>query len=208
MLQEDFIYLASQSPRRHDLLEKIGVRHELLVAGDDEDAEALEAEHPREPAARYVQRVTRLKLEAAILRRERRQLPPAPILCADTTVTLDRLILGKPASDDDAFRILQMLQGRTHRVLTAVALAASTEPGRMAVRMRLSVSRVTVAPMSPAAIRRYVSSGEPQGKAGAYAIQGRMAAHVRRLSGSYTGVMGLPLFETAELLTAAGVAFG
>jgi septum formation protein len=200
MKRVSFVYLASQSPRRRQLLEQIGVRHELLLAGADEDVEALEAERPGELAAAYVERVTRAKLKAAIARRAARRLPDAPIICADTTVALGRRILGKPADAADAQRILTLLSGRTHRVISAVAVAAK---GR--VRLAASVSRVHFAAVSRARIERYVASGEPFGKAGAYAIQSAAAAWIERIKGSYTGIMGLPLHETAALLEWAGV---
>jgi septum formation protein len=195
-----FVYLASQSPRRRQLLEQIGVRHELLLAAADEDVEALEATRPGELPAAYVERVTRAKLQAALARLAARGLPPAPILCADTTVALGRRILGKPADADDAIRILTLLAGRSHRVISAVAVAAA---GR--VRLRASVSHVRFAPIAKASIERYVASGEPFGKAGAYAIQSAAAAWIERIDGSYTGIMGLPLHETAALLEWAGV---
>jgi len=196
----DFIYLASQSPRRRQLLEQLGIRHELLLPGDDEDAEAIEAVLPGEAPARYVQRVTGLKLEAALARLERRGLPPAPVLCSDTTVALGRTIYGKPADDADALRMLRELAGNTHRVLTAVAV----QLGRKR-RDALSDSRVTFAPLTTAELRAYVATGEPRGKAGAYAVQGRAAAFITRINGSYPGIMGLPLHETAQLLRAFGV---
>jgi septum formation protein len=194
-----FIYLASQSPRRRQLLDQIGVAHELLLPDADEDAEALEAVRPGEAPADYVQRVTQAKLAAAVQRLQRRGLPPAPILCADTTVALGRRILGKPADADDARATLALLAGRTHRVITAVALHA----GRRSW-LAVSTSRVHVAAMPPAAIDAYVASGEPFGKAGAYAIQSAYAGWVERIEGSYSGIMGLPLFETAQLLRRAG----
>ncbi|HZW73415.1 MAG TPA: Maf family protein [Caldimonas sp.] len=197
----DFVYLASQSPRRRQLLEQIGVRHALLVADSDEDVEALEATRDRELPARYVERVTRAKLRAAIARHARRGLAPAPIVCADTAVAIGTTILGKPADADDAARTLALLAGRTHRVLTAVAVAAN---GRS--RLAVNVSRVHFAKIAPARIARYVASGEPFGKAGAYAIQSGAAAWIERIDGSYTGIMGLPLHETAVLLEWAGVA--
>ena len=200
MAGASFVYLASQSPRRRQLLEQIGVRHELLVADAGEDVEALEATRPGELPARYVERVTRAKLRAAIARREARGLAPAPILCADTAVALGTRILGKPADAADAARTLALLAGRTHRVLTTVAVGAN---GR--VRLRTSVSRVRFAAVAPARIERYVASGEPFGKAGAYAIQSAAATWIERIDGSYTGIMGLPLHETAALLEWAGV---
>jgi len=193
----DFIYLASQSPRRSQLLDQIGVAHKLLLAGPEEDAESLEAVRGAEAPARYVARVTGLKLDAAV---QRQGLPAAPVLCADTTVCLGREILGKPADQADAVRILQRLAGQSHRVLTAVA--AQKGHKRVAV---VSESWVRFAPMTLAQIKAYVASGEPMGKAGAYGVQGRAAAHIEQIRGSYSGIMGLPLFETAALLRSLGV---
>lgn len=198
----DFIYLASQSPRRRQLLDQLGVRHELLLPEPHEDAEALEAQMPGESALVYVERVTALKLAAALRRRAHRGLPPAPVLCSDTTVTRGAKIYGKPHDAADAARMLQELSGKTHRVLTAVALGTARK--RQTV---LCVSRVTLAPMSERQIRAYTDSGEPMGKAGAYAVQGRAAEHIEKISGSYSGIMGLPLFETAQLLRRWGVRF-
>ena len=199
----DFIYLASQSPRRRQLLEQIGVRHELLLpnaAGDvAEDAEAIEVALAGEAPRDYVQRVTGLKLDAAVARLARRGLPAAPVLCSDTTVALGTQILGKPEDAADATHILTLLAGQEHEVLTAVALQSGDQ--RFTA---LSVSSVRFAPMSPAQIAAYVATGEPMGKAGAYGIQGAAAIHVAHLSGSYTGIMGLPLYETAGLLRQAG----
>lgn len=191
----DFIYLASQSPRRRQLLEQLGVRHELLLPDAGEDAEALEAALPGEAPAAYVRRVTGLKLDAALARLKRRGLPPAPVLCSDTTVALGRTIYGKPADAKDAARMLRELSGATHRVLTAVAVQRGRRRGEA-----LSDSRVTFAALTPACIRAYVAGGEPMGKAGAYAIQGAAGAFISHISGSYTGIMGLPLYETARLL--------
>jgi septum formation protein len=198
--EPDFIYLASQSPRRRQLLEQLGVRHELLLPDAHEDSEALEVVLPGEAPGAYVRRVTALKLEAALERLRRRGLPSAPVLCSDTTVALGRTIYGKPADTADAARMLRELSGATHRVLTAVAIGT----GRRR-REAVNDSRVTFAPWTPAQIRRYVASGEPMGKAGAYAIQGLAAAHIVRIAGSYTGIMGLPLYETACLLRGFGV---
>ena len=198
----DFVYLASQSPRRRQLLEQIGVRYELLLPDAHEDSEALEEVRRGEAPSAYVQRVTGLKLAAAVARLQRRGLPPAPVLCSDTTVALGRTIYGKPADERDAARMLAELSGRTHRVLTAVAVQA----GRRQYAA-LNESRVTFAEMSAAQVRAYVASGEPIGKAGAYAVQGGAAEHIARIAGSYTGIMGLPLFETARLLRTAGLRF-
>jgi septum formation protein len=195
----DLIYLASQSPRRAQLLEQLGVRFEKLLPDPDEDAEALEAVHGLEPPARYVQRVTGLKLDAAIERLHRLGLPPAPVLCADTTVALGRQMLGKPVDVKDARRMLRALSGRTHRVLTAVAV----QHGRRRLQA-LSVSNVTFAHLSAGQIGAYVATGEPMGKAGAYAVQGRAAVHIERIAGSYSGIMGLPLRQTALLLRSLG----
>ena len=196
-----FIYLASQSPRRRQLLDQLGVAHRLLLPDDAAAAEALEAVRPGEAPAAYVRRVTRLKLDAALRRLHQQGLPPAPVLCADTTVALGRHILGKPLDAADAAAMLRRLSGGTHRVLTAVALQHGDWRGEA-----LSVSRVRFAPLAAADVAAYVDSGEWQGKAGGYAIQGRAAAFVAHISGSYSGIMGLPLFETARLLRqAAGV---
>ncbi|MDP1953714.1 MAG: Maf family protein [Polaromonas sp.] len=196
----DFIYLASQSPRRRQLLEQMGVSCQLLLPGAEEDSEALEVVLAGESPTAYVQRVTQLKLDAAVARLKQRGLPSAPVLCSDTTVALARRIYGKPDGAVDAERMLDELAGTTHRVLTAVAV----QHGRKR-QQALSVSRVTFAPMSRAQIRAYVASGEPLGKAGAYAIQGRVAMFIRHISGSHSGIMGLPLHETAQLLRAAGL---
>jgi septum formation protein len=197
-----FIYLASQSPRRAQLLDQLGVRHELLLANDDEDTEALEAERRGELPAVYVERVTRAKLAAARRRLAARGLAAAPILAADTTVAIGARILGKPSDADHARAMLSLLSGRTHRVLTAVALTAGKR-----TLLALNVSRVHFAPIAPADIASYVASGEPLGKAGAYAIQGRAASWIERIDGSYTGIMGLPLHDTARLLRQARVSF-
>lgn len=195
----NFVYLASQSPRRRQLLEQLGVDYALLLPEPNEDAEALEVALPREAPLAYVQRVTQLKLDAALSRLKRLGLPAAPVLCSDTTVALGRAILGKPLDVADAARILTSLAGKTHRVMTAVTVGTADQ------RLQaVSVSRVTFAPMSAAQIVAYVDTGEPMGKAGAYGVQGRAAAHISHLSGSYTGIMGLPLFETAQLLRAMG----
>jgi septum formation protein len=194
------LYLASQSPRRRQLLAQIGVEPLLLLPGDDEDAESLEAVRPGELPADYVQRVTAAKLDAAVARHRRRALPAGAILCADTTVALGRRILGKPADAADAAATLALLSGRTHRVLTAVALQAGRRRWQA-----LQVSHVRFAELPPAVIRAYVAGGEPFGKAGSYAIQGGLAGWIAHIDGSHSGIMGLPLHETAQLLRRAGV---
>lgn len=218
----NFIYLASQSPRRQQLLTQLGVRFELLLPADTPqalaEAEALEALRPGEAPLAYVKRVTLLKLHAAQARWRERGLPAAPILCADTTVALGRTVYGKPRNAEDARRMLGELAGATHRVLTAVALApppglaaassatavAGARPGHLAQHAPpvcvCSQSRVRFAALSAAQIRAYVATGEPLGKAGAYAVQGRAAAFITHIAGSYSGIMGLPLHETAQLL--------
>jgi septum formation protein len=198
--KSSWVYLASQSPRRKQLLEQWGVRCELLLPDDHEDAEGLEDVRPGEAPAAYVRRVTRLKLEAAVTRLQRRGWPDGPVLCADTTVALGRNILGKPSSKADAERILQRLSGQKHQVLTAVAVAH-----RGHVWQVLSRSQVTFAELSRAEIRRYVATGEPMGKAGAYGIQGLGGLLISHIAGSYTGIMGLPAFETAKVLREAGL---
>lgn len=200
-----FVYLASQSPRRRELLDQIGVRYDMLLPEADEDAEALEALREGEPAPDYVQRACLAKADAALARRLRRALPAAPILSADTTVACDGAILGKPRDGDDAVAMLRRLSGRTHQVWTAVAVVGGDSAAPPA--LALSRSDVRFDRVDDATIRRYVASGEPFGKAGSYGIQGRAAAFVAALSGSYSGVMGLPLFETARLLRQAGVQF-
>lgn len=197
----DFIYLASQSPRRSQLLDQLGVKHELLLPDADEDAEALEAVVFSEAPKTYVQRVTGLKLAAAQARMLRRQLPPALVLCADTTVAMGRTIFGKPADADEAKRMLRALSNRPHRVITAIAMGFGDRQV-----MACSESWVTFADMTEGDVAAYVATGEPIGKAGAYAVQGRAAAHIAHISGSYSGIMGLPLFETAQALRSMGFA--
>ena len=195
-----FIYLASQSPRRSQLLEQIGVAHQILVADatEAEAAEALEIALKNEAPLTYVKRVTALKLDAAVARMQQRGLPHAVVLCADTTVAMGRIIYGKPETEKDAVRMLTELSGQTHRVLTAVAVAYGANSKK---RLQLvSESKVTFDNLSKAQIAAYVASGEPMGKAGSYAVQGRAAMFIRHISGSYSGIMGLPLYETAQLL--------
>jgi septum formation protein len=200
MLPHNFIYLASQSPRRSQLLDQLGVAHRLLLPDRSENIEWLEEERSNELPADYVRRVTLVKLLAARARLARRRLPEAPILCADTTVAVGRRILGKPGDAGAAAATLRLLSGRTHRVLTAVAVSAGRE-----TLLEMNVSRVRMAELSEHTIRRYIESGEPVGKAGAYGIQGRIAAWIDRIEGSHSGVMGLPLFETRQLLSRARV---
>lgn len=195
----DFIYLASQSPRRSQLLDQLGVRHALLLPDADEDTESLEVQMRSEAPKTYVQRVTALKLQAAQQRLVRRNLLPAPILCADTTVALGRSIFGKPEDAEDAKRMLRALSNRPHRVMTAIAVGWGDQ-----YAAACSESWVTFAEWSEPDIDAYVASGEPMGKAGAYAVQGRAAAYIAHISGSYSGIMGLPLFETAQAIRSLG----
>jgi septum formation protein len=194
-----FVYLASQSPRRAQLLEQLGVAFELLLPEAHEDAEGLEVVMPHELPVQYVQRVTELKLDAALKRLKAKKWPLAPVLCCDTTVALRREILGKPSDDLHAVRMLQSLSGQTHKVLTAVAVGTVRKRAQV-----LSQSRVTFTEMSLRQIKAYVATGEPMGKAGAYAAQGRAAMYIQSIHGSYTGIIGLPLFETAQLLQTFG----
>jgi len=197
------IYLASRSPRRRELLKQIGVPFEILLFREDarRGADVDESPHADEDSHAYVLRMARTKAEAAHLRMAQRKLPIHPVLAADTTVVVDNTILGKPADLEEAHAMVSLLSGRRHEVLTAVAVCHIDR-----LETRLSVSSVELAPLAPARIRQYVATGEPLDKAGGYAIQGRAGAFVRHLSGSYSGVMGLPLYETIELLDAFGFA--
>jgi septum formation protein len=181
--------------------------HHILVADAAEnaidDAEALEIALKNEAPKAYVMRVTGLKLDAAVQRLKNRGLLTAPILCADTTVCLGRVIYGKPENAADAARMLAELSGKTHRVLTSVAVAYGVG-GKRRLQL-LSESKVTFAVMTKAQIAEYVATGEPLGKAGSYAVQGRAAGMIERINGSYTGIMGLPLFETTQLLRQIGM---
>jgi len=197
------IYLASRSPRRRELLAQVGVRFEPLLfrEGSRQDADTDESELPGEEPGDYVRRVTLLKAAAAWKRITlRRGLARKPVLVADTTVDISGQILGKPETAAVAARMLGLLSGTRHRVLTAVALQLDQR-----IELAVSESFVTFGVLDPARIDAYVASGEPFDKAGAYGIQGRAGAFVERLEGSYTGVMGLPLYETANLLRLFGV---
>ncbi|TFW10100.1 septum formation inhibitor Maf [Oxalobacteraceae bacterium OM1] len=196
------IYLASKSPRRRELLRQIGVEFELLLLrgesprGPDVNEDAL----PDEAPDVYVARVTRDKAEYAAKTMLWRRLPMRPILAADTTVTIDGRILGKPANADEAFDMLKSLSGRTHEVLTSIALWHDEN-----VWQATQVSKVTFAKVSDDMLRAYCATPEPFDKAGAYGVQGLAAVFIEHIAGSYTGIMGLPLFETAQLLRNVGV---
>ena len=202
----EFIYLASQSPRRQELLRQIGVRFEMLLPLAGEDAESIETPLPHEKARDYVKRVTLAKATLALARWKKSGLPWAPILCADTTVSLpnhpDGEILGKPVDANDARRILEMLSGKTHEVLTAVALTSKPEDPPNCI---VQISEVQFGALSSEHIDAYVASNEPFGKAGAYGIQGSAGAFISKINGSYSGIMGLPLYETAQLLDHARI---
>ncbi len=198
---EPRIYLASRSPRRRELLTQVGVRFELLMfrGVPREDPDVDEAVLPQESPEDYVVRVTLAKAEAGMRRIRERHLIPHPVLAADTTVEIDGSVIGKPEHEADAVAILQRLSGRSHRVLTAVAIADHAR-----VESLLNISEVRFRTLEHEEIRRYVASGEPLDKAGAYGIQGRAAIFVEEIRGSYTGIMGLPLYETAILLRRFG----
>jgi septum formation protein len=195
------IYLASRSPRRRELLTQIGVRFELLLFRGQlrEDADTDEIPLPQEMPEDYVKRVTLAKARAGMLRIKLRQLIQQPLLAADTTVEVDGCIIGKPANTNDAVEILRCLSGRTHRVLTAVAVAEEDR-----IEQALNISEVRFRPLEIDEIKRYVASGEAFDKAGAYGIQGRAAIFVEEIRGSHSGIMGLPLCETTMLLRRFG----
>ncbi|GAB2876849.1 Maf family protein [Uliginosibacterium flavum] len=196
------IYLASRSPRRRELLHQIGVDFDTLMfrVPPREDDDVSEATLPAEDAETYVVRVACAKADGALRRIGWRKMRPQPILSADTTLELDGEIIGKPDNEHHADEILRKLSGRTHRVLTAVAIAAESR-----MEHRLNISTVRFRELSEDDIQRYIASGEPFDKAGAYGIQGHAAAFIAEIQGSYTGIMGLPLFETAELLGRFGI---
>ena len=199
------IYLASRSPRRRELLQQIGVPFDTLLfrSGPRVDDEVDETALSGEVADAYVDRVARAKASCGLRLVQFRRLRANLVLSADTTLEFDGQVIGKPADVEDASKILRGLSAKTHRVLTAVAVAAPD--GR--IEAMTSVSEVRFKTLSDEEIRRYVATGEPLDKAGAYGIQGHAGRFVEHLSGSYTGVMGLPLFETAELLARFGFKF-
>jgi len=196
------LYLASKSPRREQLLRQLDIEFETLhpreAVGRERDVleEALDAE----PALHYVERIARTKAQVGWDRMQNRKLAERPVLGADTEVVLDGDLFGKPRDAGDATAMIRRLCGRTHQVVTAVAVRY-----RERTDMEVSLSKVTLRRLGAAEIERYVATGEPLDKAGAYAVQGRAAAFISRLEGSYTGVVGLPLYETAALLARVGV---
>jgi septum formation protein len=196
------IFLCSRSLRRRELLHQIGIGHELLLLREDAKraADVDETPHAGEAPHDYALRVASAKAAAGLYAMSRRAGVPKPVLAADTTLSLDGNVVGKPHDAAHAVRILGALSGRCHTVITAVAVAYA---GRF--ETRVSASSVTMHALDEASIRRYVASGEPMDKAGAYAVQGRAAAFIARIEGSYSGIMGLPLAETAQLLALFGI---
>lgn len=203
MSTEPLLYLASRSPRRAELLRQLDVPFDVLMLREavGRDRDVHEAALDAEPAAHYVERMARTKSQVGWQRMQNRGLLPHPVLGADTEVVLGSMIFGKPRDAADAAEMLARLAGRTHEVITVVALRWQDETD-----VEVSVSRVTMRNLAPAEIARYTATPEPADKAGGYAIQGRAAAFITRLEGSYSGVMGLPLAETAALLARAGAA--
>ncbi|MES1981423.1 MAG: nucleoside triphosphate pyrophosphatase [Pseudomonadota bacterium] len=197
MIAPSHIYLASQSPRRRELLKQIGIGFEILLLRNDPRRllDADETPQENENPVDYVQRVCRAKATAGWDAMLLRRLPPLPVLSADTTVTLDNRIFGKPTNQQEAAAALRALSGRQHQVLSAVAVAFGDR-----LELALSTTTVTFATLSEERIRRYLHSNEGHDKAGGYAIQGQAGAFVQRIEGSYSGVMGLPLYECSELL--------
>jgi septum formation protein len=195
------IYLASRSSRRRELLAQIGVPYHILLLREDlrRGADVDESRLPGESPSAHVERVARAKAETGWRQLVARALARAPVLGADTSVVLGDEIFGKPTGTADAVRMLASLAGRTHQVLTAVAIAYGER-----METALSCSEVEFRELSDAEIERYAASGEPLDKAGAYAIQGKAAMFTRCIAGSYSGIMGLPLFETTELLRRFG----
>jgi septum formation protein len=189
------IYLASRSPRRGELLGQIGIGFDVLPSDVDESV------LPNEAPEHYVMRLAKEKAAVCVRHLAEQNLPSLPVLAADTTVCIDGMILGKPEDDADAAAMLRRMSDRWHMVHTAVAVA---DQGR--IEVALSSTQVELAPLSEADIAAYIASGEPRDKAGSYGIQGLAGTFVRRIEGSYSGVMGLPIYETAQLLKQFGVA--
>ena len=196
------LFLASQSPRRRALLRSVGLDPIVLPADAEGDPEALEVALPNESPRRYVHRVATLKRDEALLRLRRLSGPACPsdndlIIAADTTVALGMTIFGKPQSDQEARRMLGELSGKTHQVFTAVSISRFNQSAMETIVVE---SQVTFAELSSAWIRAYVASGEPRDKAGAYGIQGAAGSLIPKISGSYSGIMGMPLYETLDLI--------
>jgi septum formation protein len=198
---ERHVYLASRSARRRELLKQMGVNFEMLLLreGAGREADFDETPQPGEQARDYAIRVARLKAEAGWIRLEQRRLMRHPVLSADTTVALNNEILGKPKDREDAVAMLKRLSGTSHFVYSAVAVKFNDR-----LEFAASDTEVRIKQLSDDEIRRYVATGEPFDKAGAYGIQGKGGMFIEHISGSYTGVVGLPVFETAKLLSAFG----
>ncbi len=197
----NIIYLASKSPRRRELLKQIGIQFELLMMREQSPrGDVDEAPLANEAAYDYVERIVLLKAEIATKAMRERRLPSRLILTADTTVTIDGEVLGKPVDRDDAVRMLKRLSGKSHQVLTAIAVASDKDKKHV-----VTASIVTFSDLSDDEIRRYVDSGEPMDKAGGYAVQGIAAKFISTINGSYSGVMGLPLYDTTTLLRQCGL---
>lgn len=196
------LYLASKSSRRQQLLRQLDIEFETLLLREavGRERDVVEETLDAEPAPHYVERMARTKAQVGWQRMQNRNLAERPVLGADTEVALDGVVFGKPRDADDAIAMIRRLSGRTHQVLTAVALRY-----RERTEVEVSISKVTLRRLGAAEIERYAATGEPLGKAGAYAVQGRAAAFISRLEGSYTGVVGLPLYETAALLARIGI---
>lgn len=196
------IYLASKSPRRRELLRQIGVDFELLLLRSDgpRGADVTEEVHPGEEAQAYVSRVAAEKAQSAWDMLQRRHLVPRPVLAADTTVTIDGAILGKPANTAEAVAMLEQLSGRTHQVMTAIAVRHHKFEAQIT-----QISEVRFGQLSPASIQAYCATGEPYDKAGGYGIQGLASVFIEHIEGSHSGIMGLPIYETAQLLRQAGL---
>jgi len=196
------ILLASKSPRRQTLLRQLGIDFDVLKLREapGRERDVVEGARDAEPPLHYVERMARTKVASGWQRMQQRKLPERPVLSADTEVVLDGVILGKPADADEAKRMLQMLSGQTHQVITAVAVRWHEQ-----TEVELSISTVAFRRLTAEEIDHYVATGEPDDKAGAYAIQGKAAAFITRIDGSFSGVVGLPLAETAELLARLGM---
>ena len=202
-VMEKRIYLASRSPRRRELLKQIGITFEVLIMRSYPvvRADVDETPRPGETPADYVTRIAANKAKTGWMRARERRLPRLPVLGADTTVAIDGEIIGKPSNADDAANMLRRLSGREHEVFSAVAVAMNDQ-----VETKLSRSRVRFSDLNDTLIQDYIDTGEPMDKAGAYGVQGKAAAFIAEIDGSYSGIMGLPLYETAQLLKQAGLA--
>lgn len=192
-------YLASRSPRRAELLTQLGLHFVVVNADIDESVQV------NEEAASYVMRLALEKAQAGQAIIAAKGQSSLPVLAADTTVCVNGQILGKPANDEDALQMLQSMVGKQHAVHTGVAIAFENAQGQLQVVVKVSTTQVEFADVSDATLRAYIATGEPRDKAGAYGIQGLASTMIKRIEGSYSGVMGLPIYETTELLNLAGV---